>query len=76
MINLRPGCKKLKWHKQQKSSEFAATYNHSQNIWDKFLLSCGMVHYGKSSISVFQIFTSTDKISISQGGISTRQKLY
>ena len=32
MINLRPGCKKLKWHKQQKSSEFAATYNHSQNI--------------------------------------------
>ena len=32
MINLGPGRKKLKWHKQQKSSEFAATYSHSQNI--------------------------------------------
>ena len=33
-----------------------------------------VVHYGKSSISVFQeIFTSADKIFISVGGLSTMQ---
>ena len=36
---------------------------------------CETVHYGKSSISVFQeIFTGTDKIFISGGALSTRQK--
>ena len=49
--------------------------NHSQNIWDKLYFSCEIVHYGKSSISVFQeIFTSfIDKILISEEGLSTRQ---
>ena len=38
---------------------------------------CEIVHYGKSSISVFQeIFASTDKIFISGGRIITRQQFY
>ena len=36
--------------------------------------SWGIVHYGKISISVFQmIFSSIDKIFISGGGLSAKQ---
>ena len=31
-------------------------YNHSQNIWDKLYFSFEIVHYGKSSISIFSRF--------------------
>ena len=35
---------------------------------------CKIAHYGKSLIFVFQgIFTSTEKIFITEGGLSTRQ---
>ena len=48
--------------------------NRSQNIRDKLKFLCGILHYGKSSISVLQeIFSSTDKIFISGGGLRTRQ---
>ena len=40
-------------------------YNHGQNIWDKLLFSCQIVHYGKSSISIFlEFFVTIDKIFI------------
>ena len=31
-------------------------YNHLQNIWDKLYFSFEIVHYGKSSISIFRRF--------------------
>ena len=49
-----------------------STYNQSQNISDKLSLSCETAHCGK--ISAFQeIFTSTGKILISGGELSTGQ---
>ena len=33
---------------------FELAYNHSQSIEEKLYFSCEIVHYGKSSISIFQ----------------------
>ena len=53
---------------------FELVYNHTQSIWDKIWFSCEITHYKKSSISVLQeTFASTDKISISEEGLATRQ---
>ena len=65
------------WGKFLSTSNDSNSSNYSQNIWERLLFSCEIAHYGKSSISVFQeIFISNDKIFISGGGMSIRQKLF
>ena len=65
------------WGKFLSTSNNSNSSNYSQNIWERLLFSCEIAHYGKSSISVFQEnFTSTEKMFISRGGLSTRQQFY
>ena len=52
--------------------------NHGQNIWDKLLFLCEIVHYEKSLNSIFQdFFASIDKILILGGRLGlVRQLVY
>ena len=51
----------------------ATNYNHGKNIREKLQSSCEIVHYGKSSISIFrESFASIDKIFFLGGRLGTR----
>ena len=53
---------------------FPCTWNKKARIINKIFEQSEIVHYGKSSISVFQeIFTSNDKIFFLEGRLSTRR---
>ena len=48
-------------------------YIHEQNIWDKLKISCEIVQYEKSPISIFnKFFASIDKTFILEGRQGTR----
>ena len=52
-------------------------YSHSQTILDWLWLSCEIVHYVKSLISVFEeFFASINKILILAGRLATRISFY
>ena len=53
--------------------QMVTNYNHGKNIREKLQSSCEIVHYGKSSISIFrESFASIDKIFFLGGRLGTR----
>ena len=54
-----------------------ATIIHKMFETNSCMFPCKTAHYGENWFSVFQqIYSSTDKIFISGGGLSTRQQFY